>query len=493
METNLKRNLVKTSLIALAIVFYSCSGVSQSDRATTFGLKGNVTKVESSINDVGDLWSTYNLEFSKEGKLTIVNQVAVESEDFGARYTLERDENNRIAKVSSVEGDGLREIEYIYSTEGQLVEQKYSYVNEDTDEKMETGTAQFVYDADGWLTTIKYTDAETKKTENITYSYKKFDDNGNWVLRTVNYPSLGLNNAEETRSCSYESAGAANTISSTAGVQKDTDSVWMTIWRVVLAIIWAAILGAPFVYIIYVLCFKNRKIVLKTSADFEQYREKMGLPLASTDEENETVLQMLDNVRNSLTPVVNEHGETELMITSKQQMEDYRNVLLQIIEIALTNEECINEYNKYVDVFKMLNKRQFTGSKTYLIIGSIVVVLLLGISGGMDSAFILVPLGYYFASRKTYWMIYKQESSGKDNSNRSKLMTALTLAAFGIMGSGRTYKTVTHWSDGTTTTDRDYSEHFIALLIGFILLALLALAMFIVALVNFFRNYVLYK
>ncbi|MBO4738691.1 MAG: hypothetical protein J5606_03925, partial [Bacteroidales bacterium] len=362
--------LVKIGFIALAIVFGSYSVVAQNDRAT-FGLCGNVTKVESSINDIGDLWSTYKLEFSAEGTLMFVNGLNVDADAFNYEYSITRDNNNRISEVTSVEGDGIRKIKYIYGNNGQVVSQKYYYENIDNDVTIEAGTAQFVYDFDGYLTTIKYTDAETKKTENITYSYKKFDDNGNWVLRTVNYPSLGLNNAEETRSCSYESAGAANTISSTAGVQKDADSVWMIILGVVLSIILVAILGAPFVYIIYVLCFRNRKIVLKTLGDFEQYREKMGLPLASTDEENETVLQMLDNVRNSLTPVVNENGETELMITNKQQMEDYRNVLLQIIEIAPTNEECINEYNKYADVFKILNKRQFTGSKTYLIIGSI--------------------------------------------------------------------------------------------------------------------------
>ena len=101
--------------------------------------------------------------------------------------------------------------------------------------------------------------------------------------------------------------------------------------------------------------------------------------------------------------------------------------------------------------------------------------------------------GYYFASQETQFMINAKELKEAGSSNNSKLMTVLIAMGIGVLFSGQTYKTVTKWSDGTTSTDYDNSEHLVAFILGMIIIAVLAFFMFAVALVNFVRNYLIYK
>lgn len=134
------------------------------------------------------------------------------------------------------------------------------------------------------------------------------------------------------------------------------------------------------------------------------------------------------------------------------------------------------------------------GSKPYLTIGGIVTVLMTIEAGLAALPFMLLNiLGYYFASQETQFMINDKELKGTTSRGRSKMMTAITMFGLGVLFSGQTYKTVTTWSDGTTTTDYDNDEHFVALIFGMIILAILAFFMFAVALINFVRNYLLYK
>lgn len=90
-------------------------------------------------------------------------------------------------------------------------------------------------------------------------------------------------------------------------------------------------------------------------------------------------------------------------------------------------------------------------------------------------------------------MINAKVLKGTSSNGRSKIMTKITAAAFSVMFSGTTYKTITTFSDGSTTTDYDNSEHGIFFIIGLMILLFLAFLMFMVALINFVRNYLIYK
>ena len=61
-----------------------------------------------------------------------------------------------------------------------------------------------------------------------------------------------------------------------------------------------------------------------------------------------------------------------------------------------------------------------------------------------------------------------------------------------MIAGAKTYKTVTKWSDGTTTTDTDNSETGIALIIALVVFVFLTFFLWVIAIWNYLRNYVLH-
>ena len=81
----------------------------------------------------------------------------------------------------------------------------------------------------------------------------------------------------------------------------------------------------------------------------------------------------------------------------------------------------------------------------------------------------------------------------KDAFKRRGTLSAGCLAAvFGFIASAQTVRTVTKWSDGTKTVEDDHSQHWIFLIIGLAILAMIAFFLALWGFFNYIRNYVLY-
>lgn len=506
----MKKNLCKSILLVVSVLMLS-SLSAQNDRAT-FGLKGEVTKLSPDYNHsiyvVGrNEWVEYPLEFSQTGTLLSVNDKKVTDKDFDAYYGFKRDAQNRISKISFVAGEGVRWVIFRYDNKGRVVSEEYEYENLDTGEFYPEGNVKFTYDNNDNVIKAVSFDSYDSTTQTVQYTYKSFDDVGNWTARIANCPNLGLNNHLETRMLTYNkkndgsenivvdntSADSTNIIQSNEQVSQNSRK--LTFWEVFFSVLLGAALLFMIGYMIYILLIRDRKLVPKTLDDFKTYRQTFGLPDESSETENERVPQLFDIVYQNLTVKKNNQGgEDELFFTTKEQIETLRSTLVEIQEIAPTQPEYVDLYNEMLAEYKTFTKRQFMGSKTYLIIGGILTVLM-SIGGGLQAIpfMLLNILGYYFASKETQFMINAKNLKGTSSNGRSKVMTALMMMGIGVLFSGQTYKTVTKWSDGTTSTDYDNSEHLIALIIGFIIIAVLSFFMFVVAMINFVRNYLIYK
>lgn len=501
----MRKNLCKIVLFIASIMMMS-SLSAQNDRAT-FGLKGNVTKVSAdhgnyAVYPIGrNDWVRYDLLFSNTGKLEEVNGMHVTSESFAYDHEIQRDSQNRISKLSSVAGEGLQWVVFHYDDQGRVSSEDYVYENLDAGSEDNIGNTRYYYDDNGNVVKAVVYDAYDSTTNTVNYTYRKTDESGNWVERVANCPNLGLNNQVEKRALSYMDKAVAGTTDSDTTAMQTVPGVSpvtkqptkRSFWDVFLGLLLVVALIFMIVYMVYILLIRDRKLLPKTIEDFKAYRQEQNMPEESSDAENESITPLFEEVFHSLTHV-RKGGEEEHYFTTKEQIEGLRAALVQTLETAPTHPECVDLYNEMLAEYKTCTKRQFMGSKPYLIIGGIITVLMTIGGGLMALPFMLLNIcGYYFASQETQFMINAKELKEAGSSGKSKLMTILIAMGIGVLFSGQSYKTITTWSDGTTSTDYDHSEHLVALIFGMIIIAVLAFFMFAVALVNFIRNYLIYK
>lgn len=502
----MKNVLSKTILFALFVMIVS-SLSAQNDRAT-FGLKGNVTKVSAdhgnyAVYPVGrNDWVRYDLLFSNTGKLEEVNGMHVTSESFAYEHEIQRDSKNRISKLSSVAGEGLQWVVFHYDAQGRVASEDYVYENLDAGTEDNIGNTRYYYDENSNVVKVVVYDAYDSTTNTVNYTYRNTDANGNWTERVANCPNLGLNNQVEKRTLSYSDAADAASTSVDTSTAIQTDSVEglapkqpkkRPFGDFFLAFLLVAALIFMIAYMVYILLVRDRKLLPKTIDDFKAYRQEHGLSEESSDTEDNHITSLFEEVFLGLTHV-RKGGEEEHYFTTKEQIEGLRSALVQTLETAPTHPECVNLYNEMLAEYKTCTKRQFMGSKPYLIIGGIVTVLMTIGAGLAALPFMLLNiLGYYFASQETQFMINAKELKEAGSSDNSKLMTFLISMGIGVLFSGQTVRTVTKWSDGTTTTEEDGTGHLVAFIIGMMILFFLASFMFVVALINFVRNYLLYK
>lgn len=478
----------------------------QDDRAT-FGLKGNITHVAPKQGDhsYGNPLDNYDLVFSETGKLLKLN---------GDEAGVGRDKQNRVSKIYLDDGCVMGYDTIMYDVQGRVSQvSSFTYIeagyNEETGQEengkyISLGYTKFYYDADGRVIKALIFNTEDASSNTVNYTYKKADESGNWTERVANCPNLGLNNQVETRTMSYSKtadvvADEGPAMEEPQASTEDNELVPQQkqkrpFWDILFEILLGAALIFMIVYMAYILVFRDRNLISKTMEDFKKKRQEMGLPEESSDSENEEAYQLFRDVALNLTQYKDAQGEIQDTFTTKEQIEKLRLALVRCQEIAPTQMELLELYNESLEEYKLYTKRFFTGSKTYLIVGGIVSVVLVIMSGWQAVPFMLLNIcGYYFASKETQFMINAKELKGTSSRGRSKVMTAITAAAFGVLFSGTTYKTVTTWSDGSTTTDYDNDEHLIAFIIGMVILLFLAFFMFVVALINFIRNYLIYK
>lgn len=218
-------------------------------------------------------------------------------------------------------------------------------------------------------------------------------------------------------------------------------------------------------------------------------RAAAGRPAEETEEEKNQVLDLLETERLSWTPLYDE--DDSRVITKKSMIDSSAATIEKIKEIAPTDQETIDVVNSFIDIMKTSRKREFDGSK--LLVTLLVIFCILMVWGmGWKSIpfFVFGGVAYILSCMKPTFMLYDRDIKGK--TGRGALNWLLG-GVFGMIAGAQTIRTTTHWSDGSTTTDDDHTQHFIAWAIGIIVIVIMLSLMLVWAAVNYLRNYVFYR
>ncbi len=228
---------------------------------------------------------------------------------------------------------------------------------------------------------------------------------------------------------------------------------------------------------------------------FKSFRKEKGMVADSTDEENEKCSALLNDAFLIWSNIEEDDEGNEYRKPKKmKEILQSGEILKQVVEIAPTNEDVVKVLNEYKEVVTTNEARSFDGSWKLVGLGVAVAILLSLISmdamGGFFSAFFsigmyfIVPSIIYIISSYTpQFLIEKRANRGGGN-----VSTGLVAVAMGVLGSGVTVRT--KYTDGTH--EDDHSGHFIAWILGLVMMVIVAFTIIIWSFINYLRNYVLF-
>lgn len=226
-----------------------------------------------------------------------------------------------------------------------------------------------------------------------------------------------------------------------------------------------------------------------TTDEFKAARVAEGLS-EEMSEEDMAVCMRINNYQNIWTQIPNSE-EPSFLPTKKKHIDEVNLIIADALATKPTEQEVVDLVNELNGVTNNMMKREFNGSKTIIVVSIVVGIILALITGGLPifpiAAGIII---YLFASRTPVFVLVRKELKGK--SGGRSFLTAVMGGLFASIATAKTYKTVTKWSDGTTTTDTDNSETWISLGITFIVALFIAIFLWAISLISYIRNYWLY-
>lgn len=244
------------------------------------------------------------------------------------------------------------------------------------------------------------------------------------------------------------------------------------------------------IHMIYELLFKRAPKKLNIN-EIRQARSNAGLSSMSYIEAN-TLLNKISAIYNSWTQYVDENGNDMCIITKHSQAKKTRLLLEEIAASLPDNSDVIREYNELREYYITSTKRTYNASTPYIVISAIISVVFSLIAQEYSMlGFVAVSIILYImASMTPTYMNDRRVLSG--NNRRAGFMSGLIAGIFGTLATAKTVTTITKWSDGSTTRDTDNSQVWGALIFTIIMLFLIAMFMYVVAFINYLRNYILH-
>lgn len=469
------------------------SAFSQND-LSAFDLKGNVRLCVSEAADNGFVLPSMRAEFSEEGTLVRLNGMDMTVQN--GSYLITRDASKRIVRLEFSAGDADRINTFAYDGQGRISEVKNYFVNIDTDEEVLDTRMVRTYNAEGQPVKETYYNEDGSERAVYTYTYGKTDDAGNWLSRKVSEPSMGIDGEEENRQLSAGVAEEGNAAAASASAAPDAsydDALnaalttkksagkgakdWF--WN----ILWGVLFLCLFVHTIYENYFRKPEFTALPDngvADTPE-EERLADKLHGAVEANVTSLQPL-GVDDS-TPV------------TREQLRNIKAAMREVHGASPRGSRLVSTYNAAVDMVNACEQRVFAGSKTYFILG-IIVVGLLAVMRIFDGH-ILQGAAYFLFSFFAYRLgckrqLYRVVGTDLRRPAGNKASKSAVLAVFGFMASSKTYitKYYVNGVERPELEDRDDSEHLGFGVIGLLALLLLGMMMPFVGLFNYLRFYV---
>ena len=246
--------------------------------------------------------------------------------------------------------------------------------------------------------------------------------------------------------------------------------VFITLFVIVLAI--AA-------HTIYLLATTKKLKENYTVEAFRKNRDAAGLG-AMTKEEVDELNTKLDSIDTIWGEIADSKGNMVVYPHSRKSLNQSLEILNAAIALNPDNKDIVTKINDYNEVLNHALTRQFSGSKTIIAIATIL-GLILGFGTGFYMAIvatIVTVLAYILASYTPNFMLIEQIA--RNGKRSTSLVKRLLLALIGSV-------TVANQND------KDKSERWVSYLLLFVGTIVMAFLLPIIALVNYLRNYVIYR
>lgn len=485
------------SFIAIMFFLGIVTGLSAQDDRLSFDLCGDVRLCVPSVADNGFALPSLRAEFSERG--TLVKLGGMDMTVDNGSYAVKRDTKNRIVRLDFSAGDADRVNVFSYDHKGKVIEVKDYFMNIDTDEEVLDSRMVREYNSDGFPVKETYYNEDGSVRAAYVYTYVGKDKSGNWLKRTVKETSQGLDDVEETREVSLNVPAASEEPTAAVGERKAVDASfddsissaldakkrvgrsskdWF--WE----LLWGVLFAALFVHAIYVNYVKKPEFV--------------RLPEGSEADtpEEEKLAERLHGVVNANVTSLQPLGVDDSVPVTRDQLKNIKAAMREVQSAEPHGCRVVDTYNAAVDMVEASEKRVFSGSKMYLVLGVVVV----GVIAVMRifEGHIIQGAAYFLFSFFAYWLgckrqLYRVIGSELKRPAGPKSSAAAILAVFGFMASSRTYITK-YYMNGIERPEqegRDDSEHIAFGFMGFMALVFLGLLMPFVGLFNYLRFYVI--
>lgn len=235
--------------------------------------------------------------------------------------------------------------------------------------------------------------------------------------------------------------------------------------------------------------YKGSRYKLVYNPDMmKEARIMAGKAPESNEEENQQCFDLLEEAYMIWSEVEpDEEGNEMRRPTKMKQIKQSCACIDQAIAMQVTSPELLERLNDLTKVININEARSFDGSKALVWLGGIIGILSFFIFDVSMALTILFSTGVYvMASRTPLFLIIKRQERSNGRS------MGIVGAIFAMMASAKTVRTVYKFDDGTKAYEDDHSQHWIALVLGIVLLIAVAFFMFFWAMFNYLRNYVLY-
>ncbi len=242
-------------------------------------------------------------------------------------------------------------------------------------------------------------------------------------------------------------------------------------------------------HMVYVLFIRKKLRTDWTPEEMSALRTAAGFPAEATAEEDDEVESIIMNQVNSWDTWV-DNGEECTLPLHRSNVKNAVAAYEQSVAMMPTTPEVLDDLNHLGDVANEMRKRTFTASKTMLVVLWICVVLISLIGGqwvGPIAMGCVYTALYCMASMKPNYVLIRKELQGK---GEKSFLTAIIAGLLGGIAAAPTYRTITKYSDGSTTSEDDNSATWFSIIFTVIVAVFLVFIMPVVSLVNYLRNYV---
>ncbi len=245
----------------------------------------------------------------------------------------------------------------------------------------------------------------------------------------------------------------------------------------IISIVMLVVVVAALAHMLYVAIFSRDLRTDYKAQEFSKLRKDKNLGDMNIQEVT-ALSAALDKMFAQWEKLPNEDGELVPYPIKRRVINSSIETLEKAIEAMPTNSRLVERINDANEVINHALKRQFNGSKAMVVSAVVVGVIITAISGSVVAA---ISLGtgvvlYLLGSRSTMFFIAAKQFKGESNSSPlSALISSLFM--------------------GTTSAKagEDNSPSWATLCLGLVVMILLSAILPVIAIINYLRNYLIYR